>query len=169
MIKVIDDFLPPDAYQNFHDIIMGDMFAWYYNDSVDYVGDGNSQFIHNFYSDSSWRSDPAFIEHFESILNPLAWIRIKANMLDKTAEKFQYNWHLDSAPYRSITTAVYYVNDNNGGTVFKNGEYVESKANRIALFPCELEHCGTTATDNRRVVMNFNFIEKPDVNWVQGV
>ena len=58
------------------------------------------------------------------------------------------------------TTAIFYLNSNNGYTVFKDGEKVESVANRIVKFPTLKEHSGVSCSDSkRRAVINFNYIE----------
>ena len=58
------------------------------------------------------------------------------------------------------TTAIYYLNSNNGSTVFKDsGDKVESVANRLIVFDGSIEHAGTSCTDDsRRVVLNINYI-----------
>ena len=59
-----------------------------------------------------------------------------------------------------VKTAIFYVNSNNGYTIFKESKKkVRSVENRLVIFPSELEHCGGSCTDNKqRVVINFNFI-----------
>ena len=57
------------------------------------------------------------------------------------------------------TTSIFYVNTNNGYTVFEDGTKVESVANRMLTFPSNLKHCGTSCTDkNIRSVINFNYL-----------
>ena len=56
------------------------------------------------------------------------------------------------------TTAILYINTNNGYTKFKKGGKVKSVANRMLIFDSQLEHAGVTCTDAlRRVVVNFNY------------
>ena len=58
----------------------------------------------------------------------------------------------------NITTAILYVNSNNGYTLFEDGTKVESVENRIVLFDSNLRHTGTTCTEEKvRIVVNFNF------------
>ena len=57
------------------------------------------------------------------------------------------------------TTAIFYVNSNNGYTEFENGAIVESEENRMVVFPAEMKHRGTSCTDKKiRVVINFNYL-----------
>ena len=58
-----------------------------------------------------------------------------------------------------------HLNTCDGYTVFKNGEKVESVANRYIEFDSNLMHSGTSTTDSkRRVVINFNYITKDILN-----
>ena len=55
-------------------------------------------------------------------------------------------------------TAVFYLNTNNGKTIFENKEEVESKKNRIVIFSSKLKHAATTHTDEKiRTVININY------------
>ena len=51
------------------------------------------------------------------------------------------------------------MNTNNGKTIFKHGEEVNSVANRMVIFDSNLEHAATSHTDEKtRVVVNFNYV-----------
>ena len=50
------------------------------------------------------------------------------------------------------------MNTNDGFTEFKNGDIIESIANRMVIFDSSLEHTGTSCTNKkRRIVLNFNY------------
>ena len=73
----------------------------------------------------------------------------------RTTEITRNKFHRD---FPNITTAVYYINTNNGWTEFENGDKVESVANRIVIFDSNTMHTGTTCTDEKvRVLINFNY------------
>ena len=56
-------------------------------------------------------------------------------------------------------TAILYLNDNDGKTIFENEEKVNSVKNRMIIFPSNLKHAGTTHTNTKhRMVINFNFL-----------
>ena len=56
-------------------------------------------------------------------------------------------------------TCVFYLNTNDGYTMFKDGTKVESVENRLVLFDSQTQHCGTSCTDKRkRVVLNINYV-----------
>ena len=59
------------------------------------------------------------------------------------------------------TTSIFYVNTNDGYTLFEDGTKVESVANRMLSFPANMRHTGTTCTDQQiRIVINFNYFKK---------
>ena len=60
-----------------------------------------------------------------------------------------------------MTTAIYYLNTNNGFTKFENGDKVNSVANRMVIFDSNLKHTGTSCTDaHARMLINFNYYTK---------
>ena len=57
----------------------------------------------------------------------------------------------------TIHVAIYYVNNNNGYTMFDD-QKVESKENRLYFFDANTNHVGTNSTDcKNRMVINFNY------------
>ena len=82
--------------------------------------------------------------------------RIKMNLTTRTEKLFNHLYHTD---FKDCTTAIFYMNTNNGKTIFKHGEEVNSIANRIVIFNSNLEHAATSHTDEKtRVVINFNYV-----------
>ena len=68
------------------------------------------------------------------------------------------NSFIESEKLQDAKTSVYYLNTNNGYTLFEDGK-VDSVENRMVTFNLNTKHSGTTATDTkRRVVLNFNYI-----------
>ena len=65
-------------------------------------------------------------------------------------EKIQHGFHHD---VDNCITAIYYVNTNNGKTVFENGMEVDSVGNRLFVFDSNEEHTGTTSTDTYKGVL----------------
>ena len=90
-------------------------------------------------------------------LDVKALFRMKINLYVGESKLIEHAPHRDTK-FKS-KAFVYYLNTNNGSTVFKNGESVQSKANRLVLFDSQLEHSGTSCTDERRrIVLNINYI-----------
>jgi hypothetical protein len=91
------------------------------------------------------------------------FMKAKVNCNFVTNEIIEHGLHTDIEPRslgESMTTAIYYVNSNDGYTLFEDGTKVESVANRLVMFPCNTKHTGTSCTDQRyRMVINLNYIE----------
>lgn len=156
-MKVIDNFLPDRIFNKFQEGMMSKSFPWYW--SSEKVPENNSyrncQLVHTLYEDhtpySDWDISPV-ISH----LNIKAIHRIKANLTLYTPEIYEYGLHTD-VDFQCYT-AVYYLNTNDGYTIFEDGAKVESVANRILIFDSMKMHTGTTCTnEKRRVVLNLNF------------
>ena len=96
-----------------------------------------------------------------SKLNIAVLIKAKANFNIVTDEIIEHGLHIDVEQIAGIcTTAILYLNTNNGYTIFEDGTKVESLANRLVKFPTGTKHSGTSCTDIRnRMVINFNYIE----------
>ena len=158
-MEVIDDFLPSYQFKELQSLLMGMDFPWFYNDSICYEGDGLSQYKHTFYKRTT-DMESNYLSIFNYCLSLLRikelW-RIKANARPKSLFKRFSCYHRDDFP--CSTTAILYINTNNGYTKFKKGGKVKSVANRIVIFDSDLEHRGVTCTDEqRRVVINFNYV-----------
>ena len=163
--EVIDNFLDESDFKNIQEIMLGDNFPWYYNTGVVKAEDDNIknqyQLIHMFYSNDVPRSS------YFDILAPLiykinarSWIKIKANLNTRTEDFFEHGYHVDYTDViPSQRTAVFYLNTNNGYTLFQDGTKIESVKNRLVSFKTDLLHTGSTCTDvNRRVLINLNYI-----------
>jgi hypothetical protein len=167
-MEIIDNFLSDGIHQSFLDMFSRVEFPWYWNDEKaceEYTPQietiplcdpiQNHQFIHAFYlnhkTNSNWNIDPLIKK-----LNPAAIIRVKANLNVRENKILRYGFHIDTK-YDS-KTAIYYLNSNNGYTLFADGTKVESIANRIVIFNSLTPHTGTTCTDvKRRMVINLNY------------
>lgn len=174
MIKQIENLLDPRISSEIKNILLGSSFPWYLNNGgVNYSGDGYFQFFHYFYingystnnakSNSFEGQSSPYIELIYPILkelNVLSLVSVKANLLTKTEKIIEHGMHFDFDDSR-ITTAVFYVNNNNGYTVFEDGNKVQSKENSICIFPAPKLHSGSTCSDkNVRVVVNINYISQ---------
>ena len=159
MIKVIDNFLEDNVFTGIQPNVMGDCFPWYLND---YRSEGNPlydyQFTHTIVKDDMILSSyfPVIYDAFFAKLGIKKVLRVKLNLTTRTENLFNHGFHVDTL--LKSKTAVFYVNTNNGKTVFKNGEEVNSVANRVVIFDTDLEHAATSHTDEKtRVVVNFNY------------
>ena len=162
MIEVIDNFLEEDVFKEIEKILMGDKFPWFFNDFKNDDNDiNNFQFTHTVVRGNG-NIESKFIQYMKPFfdkLNIKKIFRIKINLTTRTEKLFNHLYHTDVS--FQCTTAIFYINSNNGKTIFKNGEEVNSVANRMVIFNSNLEHAATSHTDEKtRVVINFNYESK---------
>lgn len=157
-MKVIDNFLPIETFSFLQQMFLSNEFPWYWAEEKVYnVGSLNNwQLCHTFYEDnvslSNWNITPVI-----QTLKPNAIHRIKANLDVYTPEIYEYGLHTDVKGFE-CNTAVYYLNTNDGYTIFEDGAKIESVGNRMVIFPSNIKHAGTSCTNaKRRVVLNLNF------------
>lgn len=169
--KIIDNFLAESDFKKIKEEMLGANFPWFLNSTLvktkELIDDRyNWQFTHTFYRNFSICStyfedliDPLIIK-----LNPSALVRVKANLIPRTSEQIVHEFHLDHESFTGLV-AIYYVNSNNGFTIFKNGDRIQSIENRLLIFEPNLLHTGTTCTDTRvRCLINFMFYEWSNQN-----
>ena len=161
-MKIIDNFIDDKSFKNISDTMLGVEFPWYYNSVKSSIDDDkNFQFTHIFFSEKTiltpyWKLIAPIIEKLE--VKDI--IRVKANLTPKKDINFKYPMHTDTDLKRH-KTAVFYINTNNGGTIFQNGKKAISKANRLVEFDNHQSHAAVDCTDQKiRVVINFNYIKK---------
>ena len=166
-MKISKNFLPQKDFDGLKTLMEATYFPWYFNPGVvRYPGVktpvNHFQFTHAFYGDGQIRSDyfknltPLF-----NIIKPALIVRIKANLLTLSDKIIKHSMHqdfvLDNA---KITTGIFYINSNNGMTIFENGKKIKSEANKYVEFDSNTMHTGTTCTDDRkRIVINLNYIK----------
>ena len=171
--QVIDNFLPEEHFDKISNLLMGSGMIWNYTDVVDYPGSNNnnkSQFTHLFFKTPTGFISPLsdLVKPFIGLLKIGVLIRIKANLNVRSTENnresgFHYDHQFVGSrlPDGTLTsyTAIYYVNTNNGYTLFKDGNFkVDSVANRLVIFDSSKLHKAVRCTDEkRRVVINFNY------------
>jgi len=90
--------------------------------------------------------------------------RIKFNLTPRTPSNLSDHMHVDCTDASNFYSAVYYVNDNNGGTLFEEGGlFIPSVANRLLVFEGQHKHTNVTCTDTFvRMVINFVFYAPND-------
>jgi hypothetical protein len=160
-IEIKNNFLENDFFLQIKNFLTSENFPWYFNYQKTTESDGilNFQFTHIFYINEKINSDFYFVVN--PILNSLKYekiLKIKANLTTVTEKKHIYDFHVDNK-IKNSKTSVYYINTNNGETIFQNKKVIKSIENRLITFPSYLEHAGTSCTDKKiRVVLNINYI-----------
>ena len=173
MIEVIDNFLDLKSLNNLISSTQYDQFKWEKHTVVGTkaIKDGtykllcdpklNVQFVHklfrNIYLDTE--NDSPFINlmiPFYANLNVQSMVSAKLNFVPVWKEVVPHGFHRDN-PF-NCTTAVFYLNTNDGYTLFEDGTKIESVSNRLVKFPSNMMHTGTTCTnDSGRMVLNINY------------
>jgi hypothetical protein len=156
-IKIVDNFLPKDIFQNVKDNFLSNNFPYFYSSGIVKPLDPDFQFTHILFENNKINSN--YFDFLLPIINKLdckAIIKIKTNLTTKTQSIRPFIFHNDYD--FKCTTSVFYINSNNGKTLFEDGSEVDSVENRMVIFPSTIKHTGTTHTDeNIRVVINFNY------------
>ena len=178
-IKIIDNFLPHDVFMKVKNYVFNEDFTWKYSFGITTSKSTNEsgQFVNIIYGTSTGIEN---LEDAQSILYPIQFglqnkylikpeglipLRCKLNLNPKESTNSQLGeYHVDIAfselcPQHK--TMIYYLNTNNGYTLFKNPEKkVESIENRIVIFDGDIEHVGYSCTDqNIRCIVNLNFLK----------
>ena len=164
-VHIFNDFLKLEDFKKIQNLLLGDIFPWYYNYGIVDKDENNLeyfQFTHNFFDNLCQVS-----EYFGEIvpiiemIQPVSLLRIKANLLTKNIKNYEHGFHTDIGYLKKnqqATTAIFYVNTNNGYTKFEDGNIVESVENRLVIFNSRISHTGASCTDEKtRVVINFNY------------
>ena len=166
-IKVYDNFLNKEQFNKIQNIFCGYEIDWHFSKTLD-------EGMHEYGEKYNWQMghvcynyDRPLTKHFENVVSILgaienkepvnSLIRVKANLNARTRTNMRSGFHIDFH-YEHSRTAIFYVNTNNGYTEFEDGTKVESKENRIVIFPTLTKHSGVTCTNKQnRVVINFNY------------
>jgi hypothetical protein len=164
--EVIDNFLDNNIFCKIkNSIINNSDFPWFFSNGVsDINSDDGHYFFHIFYNTYEPRSDRCkIVEPILNKINPTALVKIKANFYPTTKEIVQHNFHVDVGDIYgkpiSHSGCIFYLNTNNGKTIFKNGIEINSIENRVLFFNPSFLHKSTTCTDNKigRFNINFNY------------
>ena len=163
-MKIIDNALTAPELAAIQNLFLGGHgFPWYYNDSI--LADGTDdildfQFVHGFYADHRPSNDYFYcLAPVTNMLDAAAFLRVKANLNLGSPAPHREHWHVDYNDF-SGKTALFYVNTNDGATLFKDGSRVECVENRLVIFDGSMEHTGVPPTSSKyKIVINFNFYE----------
>ena len=165
MIKkynVIDNYLPKNEFLKIkNEIVDNEYFPWYFNNyksSNDKNNFLDYQFIHCFVMNSEINS------FYFNKLNPLIkklkikkLFRAKANLNPISHKIIEFSKHKDKDE-KGFKSAIFYLNTNNGYTKIGNKK-IQSIENRIVIFPSDVYHFGTNATNlTNRTVINFVYV-----------
>ena len=188
-MKIIDNLLPNDVFGKLSSTIMNHdgykCFDFTVNQnesdgSINYFGEQNPNtntkkhevlFTLDIYKkghNATMKNDLFYFLYDEfqmlyKVLNVKKMLIMRANCTVNAQNNYHSAYHIDinKSKYKGIgKTAILYLNTNNGGTQIKDGAFVKSIANSIAVFDNTTEHAGVWATDKKlRFVLNLNYLE----------
>ena len=161
-MEIIDNFLDPYYFQSIKKVITQQEFPWYTDgtDSISGTKDNEGMyFVHLFYFDNP---ESRYIEILKPLIQKIPYHanelrRIKGNLYPQSQRRIYHGWHDDyETPHEGC---IFYLNTNNGYTIFKNKK-IKSVENRLLLFDPSVLHRSTTCTDAQsRININFNYGE----------
>ena len=169
-IKVKNELLDKNNFFNIKNILYSNTFQWgltecinvNYKNSYTSVCDdidnyifsttfyGNNKIMNNYYEQ--------IILPFYNVLNIRSLMRARVTFCPRNEKIIKHGFHIDDSNIDDSTTAVFYVNNNDGYTEFENGNKVNSVENSIVTFPTSYLHTGTTCTNKSgRITINLNY------------
>ena len=167
-IEIVDNFLSDyyaDSYVKIFNGIRGGKtsFPWFFNNDLNGVERmGNFYFNYQVILNYKVQSDQ-WLPIFEPLISTIGisfdnvW-RLKVNLYPKTQRRVHHSTHIDYQPNSGLRTCLYYVNTNNGFTVFDGKRKIRSKKNRAIMFDGSTKHHSTTPTDsNWRCSINMDY------------
>jgi len=161
-MKINNNFLNTQDLTNIQNTLTSPYFPWYYNEGVVKKNDGQAQLVHTFFDKDRNYINSDYYGLFEPLIkkiNPFALLRVKANLSLKTEKPIEQGFHTDYSTNVNVTTGLFYINTNNGCTIFKTGKKVKSTANTFVEFDGKTPHTGISCTDIlNRLVLNLNYI-----------
>ncbi len=180
-IHLYDDALLEEQFSDFKDKILSPYFPWYFYPYVSYDDEDLSvspgQFVHDTYKNTE-QLTPYFQDPIKkTLLSNINWkqlysVRFRLHL--KLPEPFFSDFHtdlgavMDEESCALWTTAIFYINTNNGYTEFEDGTIVNCVENRLVTFPANIKHRGVSQTDEQtKVVLNMNFLKEPTDNYVK--
>ena len=160
-VKVIKNFIQDkNVFLDIKNLLLSPNFPYYYNN---YVADkkdvGDYYFVHILYDKGQQKSD-----YFNQVLMPILGrlnfnylSRAKVNCYTKKHKQIKTGMHQDMKEKHFV--ALYSINNNNGYTLFENGDKILSEENQLVLFDGSIKHCSIAQTDeNLRVNINLNLL-----------
>ena len=186
-IKIINNFLDKEIFKNVQGFLLSAACPWFYNKSKNivytkhkgkpfspikgYESQNPHQFIHIFLGNEhnrTWSSWTSHLTPFLDKINPRVWIRVKSNLSTINSKPLVGGWHCDKhtdgIAWTDTTTSIFYINTNNGYTMFENGQKINCVENKLVIFPNNLMHTGVSQTDTKiKVTLNLNYLKNDEI------
>ena len=157
-MNIYKNFLSNSEFKKLKSKMMSSNMPWFFNDGINKEKDGFYQFTFLFWNHKGTNCTQEFMDLIQPLLLKLKYKKlttVKANLLLATNKTIEHGFHIDQT---RGTTSIFYINNCNGYTKFKNGKKIISEENKLVEFNSALEHTGSSCTDKpRRIVINFNY------------
>ena len=155
-MQVIEDYLEEEYFNHLYGMMTNQtMWQWNFQRNVAAETDQEEEDINNYYFvhpmyDYMDVVNPSTHQYFLPLLRGLdikCLHRSRVLMYVNQGKQIIHSRHVDMD--ESCTTALLYMNTNNGFTEFETGERVESIKNRLLLFDGSVKHSSSTPTDTK--------------------
>ena len=168
-VQIFNNFLDQEVFLEIKKFIMSPRCQWRY---VNYIAhkdgrdnDNDGYFVHSFKDCHPQTFEDRYPEspHFPliaKILDKIQYqniLRIRSSLYPRRDVQKPDPFHIDyNFPHR---VCIFYVNTNNGYTMFENGEKIPSVENQLAMFDGSEKHCSVVQTDtSARYIVNINIL-----------
>lgn len=169
--EIIDNALPTEVFNNIKNELFSSQFPWFFaNNTIRANSTLQSVTNYKFHHIVCGHEFPTtfaanFLQPLFKKLNVVSILFCRIFMSTYTGQNINHGFHCDAYAdktgnpvYNHMNTAIYYINTNNGGTEFEDGQFVNSVENRILIFNSQDRHAAVTATDvPARIVVNINY------------
>ena len=168
-VQIFNNFLDQEVFLEIKKFIMSPRCQWRY---VNYIAhkdgrdnDNDGYFVHSFKDCHPQTFEDRYPEspHFPliaKILDKIKYqniLRIRSSLYPRRDVQKPDPFHIDyDFPHK---VCIFYVNTNNGYTMFENGEKIPSVENQLATFDGSEKHCSVLKTDtSARYIVNINIL-----------
>ena len=172
-IEVIDNFLEQESFNELQKFFMSPRSQWRFVDFVVSKDQDNQKkdgyFVHSFRDlhpvtfEDRFPISPNYdvlyklLDKLKKKVNFNQILRIRSSLFPRREKQNSDAFHVDYKFDHKV--CIFYINTNNGYTLFKTGEKVESVANRLLIFDGLKEHSTVVQSDtSARYIININVL-----------
>ena len=170
MIKVIDNFLPKELYNNISSYIKGSDVPWFFRTQDTKLTKNKNGFYSFCYYNNNRPDHEKYYEHIVPIwqhfgFRDIGIVQVRATLILRDIDTNSSTFHTDMhKSIKTCSTAILYLTTCNAQTILKDKDkekFVDSVENRLLLFDSNIEHRANYQTDvHKRFFINFNFFYK---------
>lgn len=171
-VLVLDDLFPQRLVDSIEDDLLNPGTPYFYNERTTTRPLSQEEIDNPQWTHVAYTNDPDYSPKtplWDNLSIPLYFVekainksverieRVKVNFMTKSADTSSHHpWHRD-VPAPGFTSMIYYVNDAQGDTLFKDATVnsVQPKKGRVVIFPSDMMHCGSPTTSAKRLVVNY--------------